>query len=154
MVFKMVGKKIGSKIIDKVKPKIVSKTKPKIKIVSKTKPKIVSKTKPKTKPKTKTKPEPKIVSKTKPKTKTKPKPKRGKRTTTPKTKKTTPMAPGIGPSGIVFPSVAAAPKGIAGTLAGATVGTGVAAGGGKMAYDLANKGNRRSGKRTTKPSYR
>ena len=131
MVAKKVGEKIVKKIIKKIKPKIVSKTKPKIKIVSKTKPKIVSKTKPKTKPKTKTKP----------------KPKRGKRTTTPKTKKTTPMAPGVGPSGIVFPSVAAAPtsplsgKGIAGALTGVGAVVG------------ASEGVRRK-RRYTKPGYR
>tara|TARA_R110002012_G_scaffold315811_1_gene530141 strand:+ start:954 stop:1313 length:360 start_codon:yes stop_codon:yes gene_type:complete len=119
MVAKKVGEKIVKKIIKKIKPKIVSKTKPKIK----------------------------IVSKTKPKTKTKPKPKRGKRTTTPKTKKTTPMAPGVGPSGIVFPSVAAAPtsplsgKGIAGALTGVGAVVG------------ASEGVRRK-RRYTKPGYR
>ena len=130
MVAKKVGEKIVKKIIKKIKPKIVSKTKPKIK----------------------------IVSKTKPKTKTKPKPKRGKRTTTPKTKKTTPktkkttpkttpMAPGVGPSGIIFPSVTAAPtsplsgKGIAGALTGVGAVVG------------ASEGVRRK-RRYTKPGYR
>ena len=116
----MVAKKVGEKIVKK--------------IIKKIKPKIVSKTKPKIKIVSKTKP--KIVSKTKPKTKPKT-----------KTKKTTPMAPGVGPSGIVFPSVAAAPtsplsgKGIAGALTGVGAVVG------------ASEGVRRK-RRYTKPGYR